>query len=242
MCTVTFISANDHYYITSNRDEKKLRKAGIPPQKYLINNVELLFPKDADAGGSWIGMNAYGHMAVLLNGAFEKHLPAPFYERSRGLIFIEIIASLTPVSHFHQIDLTHIEPFTIIIYSDERLTECRWDGNDKFVLALNINQSYIWSSVTLYDKETILKRENWFLNWFSSNPHPTSEAIFRFHCFGGDGDKENDFCMVRKNDFLTVSITSMERSSQTGKMLYCDLNSNQKQETDFFFSPSLQEK
>ena len=102
MCTVTFISANDHYYITSNRDEKKLRKPGIPPRKYLVNNVELLFPKDADAGGSWIGMNAYGHMAVLLNGAFEKHLLAPFYERSRGLIFTEILTSPAPVSHFQR--------------------------------------------------------------------------------------------------------------------------------------------
>lgn len=240
MCTVTFISANDHYYITSNRDEKKLRKAGISPQKYVINHVELLFPKDTDEGGSWIGMNAYGHMAVLLNGAFEKHLTAPFYDRSRGLVFTDIIATPAPVTHFQQIDLTHIEPFTIIIYSNDQLTECKWDGVDKFVLTLNTNQSYIWSSVTLYDKETILKRENWFLNWLSENPHPTSETIFRFHCFGGDGDKENDFCMVRKNDFLTVSITSMEISNQSGKMLYYDLSSNQKQESDFSFSSMIQ--
>ena len=237
MCTVTFIAANNQCFITSNRDEKTLRKAGIPPQKYQINNIECLFPKDADAGGTWIAMNENGDMAVLLNGAFKKHISELSYKKSRGLVFTEIISSAEPLRYFKEIDLALIEPFTIIIFSEDQLSESRWDGIHKFSQFLETKHSYIWSSVTLYEKDVIKKRERWFLNWLSSHPNPTQKEILDFHRFGGEGDAENDFCMERKNDFRTVSITSMERSIQSGKMGYCDLNTNQKYDTDLFFHP-----
>ena len=70
MCTVTFIPGKDRYFITSNRDEKMLRKPAIAPQPYVINGNTLVYPRDADAGGTWIAMNENGNAAVLLNGAF----------------------------------------------------------------------------------------------------------------------------------------------------------------------------
>lgn len=236
MCTVTFISANDQYYITSNRDEKTLRKTGIPPQKYQVNHVEWLFPKDADAGGTWIAMNENGDMAVLLNGAFEKHISESSYKKSRGLVFTEIISSSEPLRYFQEIDLAKIEPFTIILFSEDQLSESRWDGIHKFSRFLDNKKSYIWSSVTLYEKEVIEKREKWFSKWLTSNPNPSQQEIFNFHRFGGEGDAENDFCMKRKNDFLTVSITTMERNAHIGEMIYCDLRSNKKFNTEYLFS------
>ena len=34
MCTVSFIPVNDNYILTSNRDEKKLRRPAVPPAVY----------------------------------------------------------------------------------------------------------------------------------------------------------------------------------------------------------------
>ena len=75
MCTVTFIPTKEKYFITSNRDEKNIRKQGYCPCRILRSiKRKLIFPKDGDAGGTWIALHENGNAAVLLNGAFEKHI------------------------------------------------------------------------------------------------------------------------------------------------------------------------
>ena len=83
MCTVTFIPVKKSVFITHNRDEQNLRTKALAPEHSLVHGTALLFPRDGKAGGSWAGMNEFGHAAVLLNGAFEKHLPKPPYRKSR---------------------------------------------------------------------------------------------------------------------------------------------------------------
>ncbi|HEX9509487.1 MAG TPA: NRDE family protein [Puia sp.] len=128
MCTVTFIPAKDGYYITSNRDEKISRKPAIPPREYLIHGKTMIFPKDADGGGTWIALNCIGNAGVLLNGAFKKHIPALMYRRSRGLILLEIMASDDPIKQFLELNLMKIEPFTLITLNQGGLFELLWDG------------------------------------------------------------------------------------------------------------------
>ena len=121
MCTITFIPVKDKYFITSNRDEKTLRKQAIPPAVYYMDDSKLIFPKDADAGGSWIAVNENGNAAVLLNGGFVAHQPQPPYAKSRGLIFLEIIKAEMPVKYFMNMGLIKIEPFTLVLFEDNNL-------------------------------------------------------------------------------------------------------------------------
>src|SRR5664279_4462760 len=93
MCTVTFIAYGHKVYITHNRDEKSIRPIAVPPKQYVINGHRLLFPKDGQAAGTWIGVNENGCAAVLLNGAFVKHQHEPPYIKSRGLAFLDILAA-----------------------------------------------------------------------------------------------------------------------------------------------------
>src|SRR6476620_3920231 len=115
MCTVTYIPSGEKKFLTSNRDEKTFRKKALPPQIYLREEVRLIYPKDGDAGGSWIALNENGNTAVLLNGGFEKHVSKHPYRKSRGLVFIDIIKHISPSEYFLNDDLFGIEPFTIII-------------------------------------------------------------------------------------------------------------------------------
>ncbi|UJH91072.1 NRDE family protein [Antarcticibacterium sp. 1MA-6-2] len=58
MCTVTLLPNNETtkgFILTSNRDEAAERKA-VPPEIYEVNGVNILFPKDKVAGGTWIGV------------------------------------------------------------------------------------------------------------------------------------------------------------------------------------------
>ena len=223
MCTVTFIPQKESCFITSNRDEKAARPKAVAPAVYANYNVTLLYPKDAAANGTWIAMNQSGNAAVLLNGAFVKHEPEPHYRRSRGLVFLDIIASAEPMDWFAEINLYKIEPFTVVILQEGKLYECRWDGIKKHYQQLDEKQPHIWSSVTLYPGEVISKRKQWFNQWLTDHPLPSQKDIFSFHQFAGDGDIHNDVLMNRNGDMLTVSITGIEMNSEKGTMHYLDL-------------------
>jgi len=223
MCTVTFIPSGDKIYITSNRDEKSGRRQALPPRFYIHNDVQLLYPRDEDAGGSWIAINENGNAAVLLNGAFVKHTAFSSYRKSRGLIFLDIIKSYTPVKYFSEIDLYGIEPFTIITIEAGNLFECRWNGIKKFRKQLQISNPYIWSSATLYDTEVKRKREQWFSDWITGNKMPTQNNILSFHRFAGDGNISTDLLMNREGQVYTVSITSIELDNTNATIRYLDI-------------------
>ena len=226
MCTVTFIPTKEKYFITVNRDEKNTRRQAIVPEVYEIRHRKLIFPKDGEAGGTWIALHENGNAAVLLNGAFENHLPDPPYRKSRGKILLNIIADDRSLKHFYQMDLNRIEPFTLLLLEKDNLHECRWDGKDKHCQQLKINRPYIWSSVTLYDKEAIKKRDQWFAAFLNNKPHPTQKDILEFHHVAGDGDSGNDLLMEREDIYSTLSITSLLITGDRGSMKYMDLKNN----------------
>ncbi len=226
MCTVTFIPAKDTFFITSNRDEKSGRMQAVPPMQHRYNNKCVVYPKDTEAGGSWIGLKDNGDAAVLLNGSFVKHTPAPPYRKSRGLVFLDMIMADMPVKEFLKIDLENIEPFTLVVFTNTDLYECRWDGNKKYSRQPGKDIPHIWSSATLYNAGTVKKREQWFAEWLNKNPNPEQQDILNFHRFAGDGNKQDDLLMNRNGAMHTVSITGIEINDENAVMSYHDLKTN----------------
>jgi len=227
MCTVTYIPVGEKKFITSSRDEKKVRKKALLPRSYLHDDIRLIYPKDGEAGGSWIALHESGNVAVLLNGGFEKHISNPPYRKSRGLVFLDIIKQTAPANYFLNVDLFLIEPFTIIIIEQNNLIQYVWTGDEKYCKELNPLNPHIWSSATLYDKEVRKKREQWFKQWLNKEPGPNQSDILQFHRFAGDGNKETDLVMKRGGIYHTVSITSIELKNETRKICYYDLNSDE---------------
>jgi hypothetical protein len=226
MCTVTFIPLNNHYYLTSNRDEHNTRGQAIAPKKIQVNGFEILYPKDADAGGTWIATKNTGEAIVLLNGGFCKHQPNPPYKKSRGLILLNIFTEIDPLQTLENEDLTDIEPFTLVYFGNLLLTEFRWDGLIKHFKELNSSMPHIWSSVTLYEPVTIKKRQNWFNEWQLSNSNPELKDILNFHLNAGEGDTEIDINMNRNNELFTVSVSSIYISEKENEFTYIDLINN----------------
>ena len=240
MCTVTYIPTNDKYFFSSNRDEKLSRSQAIPPAVYDLDGRKLIFPRDKDAGGSWIAMHENGNSGVLLNGAFERHSPEPPYRKSRGKVFLEVMEEEMPVRFFHHMILERIEPFTLVLFEKGNLYECRWDGKMKYYQQLKKHRPYIWSSATLYDKAVVDKREKWFAAFLNNNPHPTQNDILRFHQFTGDDDARNNLRMDRDGIYSTVSITSMLLTTDRGSMKYLDLRDNLMYERKIEFESSYE--
>ena len=223
MCTVSYIPVDGRIHLTSNRDEKRVRQPAIPPQLYSTDGFSLIFPKDKERGGTWMAADKKGNAAVLLNGATQPHLPNARHTSSRGFVIPQLLASSNALDTWHQLDLQHTEPFTLILYFGRRLYECRWDDQHKTIKELPAKEKHIWSSATLYTPEVMLKRKHWFEQWLQQTPRPEREAIVSFHQFTGDGDRYNDLVMNRDGVTSTVSITSICLEKGGGSMEYLDL-------------------
>ena len=227
MCTVTFVPSGRDLFITSNRDEKQWRPSAIAPGITAFPSGNILFPKDPHGGGTWIAAHENGNAIVFLNGAFVAHTPQPPYRKSRGLILLDLLDSISPINSFTAINLNNIEPFTAVIWEEELLFECRWDGRRKHSTDLHSGRPYIWSSATLYDPAVCSKRQQWFSEWLQRNDDPAAEEIIRFHRFTGDGDQQNDLLMNRDGKVSTVSITQLQIQADHTTMQYHDLQQEQ---------------
>lgn len=236
MCTVTYIPHKDKIFLTSSRDEKHSRADALVPKAYSFRTGKIFFPKDAQAAGTWIGLHENGNAMVLLNGGFKNHTPEYPYRKSRGLIFLEVMDSEWMLDTYKTISLEKIEPFTLIMYRQGELYECRWDGKQKYIVEKEINKPHIWSSVTLYDEEMIALRNKWFETFINNTETPSQEAIFHFHHNGGNGTRETDIRMNRGGELYTVSITGIEWEQDKAIMKYIDLKNEQSHTSQFTFS------
>ena len=226
MCTVSFVFSNGKAIFTHNRDEKVARPSAIEPQKYIVNNKNIYFPKDQKAGGTWYAVAESGTVLVLLNGADEKHQLKPSYRKSRGLIVLDLISSNSPIEEWNSSDLSDIEPFTIVLFQDKKLFQLRWNEVEKSTLNLDVNQSHIWSSSTLYPKEIREHRAELFQNFIVSN-EISAEKLFQFHRYTKEDDSENGLIINRNGELKTLSITQTVIQENKIVLSYHDLQNQQ---------------
>lgn len=234
MCTVSYLPlGNNNFILTSNRDESPLRKT-LVPAIYKEKGMELVYPKDEEAGGTWIGLSDKQRLVCLLNGGFEKHVRSSSYRMSRGVIVKEILTSTDPVGFINNFDFENIEPFTIVLVdwaNQVRTYELVWDGEEKHFSEL-LQEPKIWSSSTLYDSKTKQDRKDWFQDWLGKNPKYSKEGILAFHHNKDLGSKTNSPIMDRL--FVkTVSISCVTKDSNTIEFSYEELASGKVTELTF---------
>ncbi|MGO4906076.1 NRDE family protein [Flavobacterium sp. W20_MBD1_R3] len=233
MCTVSFVATNDKIIITSNRDEKTVRPSAIPPRNYTVNGKNLIFPKDSKAGGTWFVANAEATILVLLNGADEKHEVQLPYRKSRGLIVLDMISSLSPKDFWNEIDLDNIEPFTLVLFQNNALFQLRWNGKEKRTTPLDIHQNHIWSSSTLYSSSIREKRADWFHTFMNQNPEITESKMHDFHRYTEEENDENGLVINRNDEMKTLSITQAVIEKNKVAILHYDLIAQQDFSTSF---------
>lgn len=225
MCVVTYLpEADGGFILTSNRDESIRRPAAIPPRRYLVEEQLITFPKDAQAGGTWIATTKHRTLC-LLNGAFQKHAHRPPYRRSRGLVVLDAFSYDSPHTFAREYDFTAIEPFTLVMLDKTTdlltLHELRWDGTKAHFNCLTTDKPRIWSSVTLYSEAVVREREGWFQAWLDAPRADIAREIIAFHTSAGKGDPANDLRVDRGN-LKTVSITQIRAQSDGVSVFYQD--------------------
>lgn len=228
MCTVTYIPAPGGFILTSSRDERVFRPT-LPPSEHSWKGMKIIYPKDELAGGSWIAVSHQNRIACLLNGAFENHIRKEKYSKSRGQVLLDNFEFICPVTFMENVRLEGVEPFTLLLIDYQNQTEfyeLRWDGEQKYRKFLNPERAQIWSSATLYDKETQQLREQWFTNWLIKNRDDQDYNILNFHTTKHSNSVENDIRMKREQGLQTLSVSQIRVEENVCNFRYFDFIKN----------------
>jgi uncharacterized protein with NRDE domain len=225
MCTVVFIPEDDKLIFASLRDENPFRPIAILPEIVKDNETTILAPQDALAGGTWLGINDSNNILILLNGGFEKHIRSNTYRKSRGLIVTELLSSNIPVIDWQIMEMKEIEPYTLVVWSEDMLFQLVWDGIKKHRIKLDSTKPHIFSSSTLYPTEAKTNRQELFHQWMGSKPKVTKLSLLNF--FESSLDSINGFIINRKDEIKTLSYSFIELIEQTQAQFdYYDLQNN----------------
>jgi hypothetical protein len=215
MCTVTYLPTAEGFILTSNRDEDPQR-ASTRLSRLEIADQQILFPLDSRAGGTWIAGSTSGRAVCVLNGAHHPYTRTPPYRRSRGLMALDSFSFHDADAFFSEYTFSGMEPFTLIMAESGALWDFRWNGRQTFLLPLQPDEPFIWSSASLYTPEASEQRASWFYHWLSQ--HGTSftpEDVLTLHRSGGEGNREIDFVMERGSTLRTLSLTQLMRANSS---------------------------
>lgn len=229
MCTVTYLPLQDGFILTHNRDEHP-RRSESPLEQKTLSKATAVFPRDSEAGGTWIAGASDGRACCLLNGAFVKHERKPPYRKSRGLLLLEALEFKDWFEFTDHIDLDHIEPFTMLFFKPGyHPIEFRWDGSSKYLSNLE-QQPHFWCSSTLFPPSMQKTRKQVFSQWLKDHQGPWSpEAVRQLHLDGGVGDPRNNYVMNRDNHVCTISITQIKIQHSLLYLQHLNLISSQVQ-------------
>ncbi len=228
MCTISLVPSPDSpngFILTSNRDEAVSRKT-IPPKYSKFQSVKAYYPKDEQAGGTWIGVSESNRCVCLMNGAEEPHVRKANYRKSRGVVVKEFLAGNDLTDLLENYQLENIEPFTMIIvdWSNGLLFyEFLWNEEQRKVNRLKLG-SYIWSSSPLYTEGMKDLRKKWFKDLKQSKGF-SPDNLLDFHQNAGEGNPESDL-VIDRGFLKTQSITQVFNSKDSLRFWYKDLKKN----------------
>lgn len=93
MCTLSFLPCVGGYLLLHSRDERRSRAPGEPARPVSSARRPTLAPRDGEAHGTWLALDADGRALCVLNGP-EMLAQPPERPRSRGLLALELACDL----------------------------------------------------------------------------------------------------------------------------------------------------
>ena len=212
MCTLSWAPEPDGYLLCFNRDEQKSRSPGLPPARAIRDGVGVLAPTDSEAGGSWIGVNAYGLSLCLANRYDDPPQTPPGEPISRGLLLTALFSSGSQsevVTRITTADLARYRPFTIACaepgsplllaaWNGQRLNSRTWTAPGLVVTSSGVNQAGAEAA-----------RRALFESWAASRHRFDTETLTLLHRSHEPARGPLSICMHR-DDAETVSFSRVE--------------------------------
>ena len=229
MCTVALLQGPaGHLILAGNRDEQRTRKRALPPSHVRIQGTLALMPIDADAGGTWIGVNERGLVASILNAYeedawFEPATPV----MSRGVILQDMLGAHDPehastLLSLRQRDLARTRAFQVLVAKAEPTWSgfiARWDGRALETRPILGPELLISSGMFLSQVRVARAQALSQLQW-SQDDEAILQAFAQVDPVSGRPDALS-VCMARE-DARTVSHTLIRVSPGQAQITYLD--------------------
>jgi hypothetical protein len=200
-----------------NRDDV-IERPESGPRLWSKHGSTFAAPIDLQAGGVWIGVNAHGVIACLLN---RYDAGAPVGVSSRGAVVVDAMrasAATEALKRLQALDHLLYSPFTCIVLSLTAGVRFDWDGAHAQAAALDEASPWMTTSSSWALDEVRKRRQALFAATWSQPGDPDSK-ISAFHCRsveGGDAWAP----MMKRESSQTKSVTQVEVGSGRATMKY----------------------
>lgn len=219
MCTASWLIQPDGFELFFNRDESRRRGRARPPERLELSGVRALAPTDADAGGTWIGVNQFGFALGLLNARDTRaDLEEP---RSRGLLVRALLSARgvdDALARLAQEPLERTRAFTLALFVAGRAPEVwAWDGRE-----LTRQDARVPLASSSLDRERAeVERERVLAGLLGPDARPTREVLRRFQASHEPERGPWSPCMHR-SEAATVSACEVRVDARTVALRYAD--------------------
>lgn len=217
MCTLTVIREDHRLLVTMNRDDLASRPEAAP----LIwpgSDPAFVAPRDLQAGGTWIAVNAVGVIACLLN----RYDAAPVGRTSRGGIVLEAMryeSVHAASSALKALDITAYAPFTCLLLGLYHATRLDWTGSQLLENTFSAADDIVMatSSSWRFDEVKAQREALWRQVWRDGGA-----AEHRVATFHSRRENVHDAWapMMQRPQSHTKSVTQIELTRDGAEMRY----------------------
>ena len=206
MCTASWLTAGDRFYFFFNRDERRTRAVGLPPERRQAEGVAYLSPIDPDSGGTWFAATESGLILALLNRSVDGQ-PQAVGRRSRGSLIPALVAArdLAAVAALlGRLPLAECAPFRLFAeLPGAGALGAVWNGAGLETQEISTSNGLLCSSSRGDHEVTRVRSELWTAR--SSQRAADGHAeLRRFHRSHAPSRSASSVCMHR-DDASTVS-------------------------------------
>ncbi len=220
MCSLSYIPQGNGFILSHNRDELPQRKSSSNLERLSVAQREIVFPKDLQAGGTWMGADNRGLSACILNGGSVSYLRQVPYRASRGSVIPHLLETGNIEDFKKKWSSEGIEPFTLIIAQGKDLWQFIHDPGQDSWTHLDPDQAHFWSSTKLYHPEIRAARAKRFNNWLESYPMTSAESISEFHLSEQQGELKGGLVLPEHFPLSTVSFCQFQSSPGKQRFQY----------------------
>lgn len=203
MCTVSILRSGGKAMLTMNRDESKFRGPETPPSFVQApGGSRIMAPRDSDAGGTWIGVNAHGVAACVLNvyGDGIDITPTPG-KQTRGRIVIDCLSQGAFGACVDwartSLDAAEYNPFMLVVVSAENGAVFRADRKGLLHESPLPGEAHLLTSSAWKTEAVEAWRAEAFAAW-CNGPRKLMETIPEFHMIQGEGEEDISVLMNRE--------------------------------------------
>lgn len=215
MCTLSWLRHDDGYAVFFNRDERRTRVAGLPPQEQLIDGVRVLAPIDPEGGGSWASVNDRRIGLCILNQYDAPRSQVPG-QVSRGRLLLSLAPVTSQAGVWQSVrssGLAQYAPFRLAVFEPALpALLLSWDGDRLTDEALG-QSGLLAASSSLVQRDAEASRRALFERTLHDGTADSStfEALHRSHL----PEKGALSVCMHREDAATVSLTRIvaDRSS-----------------------------